>query len=225
MQSPCSCSKRGSSFLRPSESRKNWLGKLAQRYHESLTEEVRSYLLGRGLDQDAVSGSLLGLVSDPDPAHEQYRGRLSIPFITPTGVVYMRFRCLEDHNCKEFSHGKYEGPAGEDVRLYNVLALHDGGSSVAVCEGELDALVATSAGLPAVGVPGANNWKPYYYRLFQDYERVIVIGDGDKAGRAFVATLTPNIAASVPRPMPKDHDVTSYVVENGAEAFMRFINE
>lgn len=211
--------------MRPSESRKSWLGKLAQRYHEALTPEVLSYLENRGLDQDAVSGSLLGLVADPDPAHEQFRGRLSIPFITPTGVVYMRFRCLQDHDCKEFSHGKYEGQSGEEVRLFNVSALHDAGSTVGITEGELDALVATASGLPSVGVPGSNNWKPFYYRLFQDYERVIVIGDGDKAGRAFVATLTPNIAASVPRPMPKDHDVTSYVVENGADEFMRFINE
>jgi DNA primase len=216
---------RGWVSLRPSDSRKNWLGKLAQRYHESLTEEVRSYLASRGLDQDAVNGSLLGLVTEPDPAHEQYRGRLSIPFLTPTGVVYMRFRCLEDHECKEFKHGKYEGASGEDVRLFNVSSLHGSGSIVGIAEGELDALVATHSGLPSVGVPGANNWKPFYYRLFQDYERVIVMGDGDKAGRAFVATLTQNIPAAVPRPMPQDHDVTSYVVENGADEFMRYVTE
>lgn len=211
---------------RPSESRKNWLTKLANRYHESLTEEVRSYLEGRGLDRDAVNGSLLGLVVDPDPAHAQFEGRLSIPFITPTGVVYMRFRCLEQHDCKEApKHGKYEGPYGEEVRLYNVVALHSAETVVAITEGELDALVATASGLPSVGVPGANNWKPFYYRLLDDFEKVIVIGDGDSAGYKFCATLTPNIAAGISRPMPKGHDVSSYVVEHGAEAFLRFINE
>lgn len=208
--------------MRPSDSRKNWLGKLAARYHEALTPEVLSYLESRGLDQDAVTGNLLGLVSDPDPAHEQFRGRLSIPFITPTGVVFMRFRCLENHDCKEEEHGKYSGPSGEETRLYNVPSLHDAVSVVGICEGELDALAATVAGLPSVGVPGANNWKPFYYRLFDDFEQVILLGDGDRAGRDFVNKLLPNIAGAVSRPLPKDHDVSSYVVEYGAEEFMRF---
>jgi hypothetical protein len=208
-----------------SESRKNWLGKLADRYHAALTEEVLSYLKGRGLDQAVVSGSRLGLVAEPDAAHAQYEGMLSIPYITPTGVVWMRFRCLRDHDCKEYGHGKYTSPPREETRLYNVSALHDAESVVGICEGELDALVASDAGLYSVGVCGANNWKPHYYRLFQDFERVVVIGDGDSAGRAFVAELSSNIGGSVPRPMPKDYDVTSYVVEHGAEAFLSFIND
>ena len=82
-----------------SESHRNWLTELAHRYHDALTEEVRTYLETRALGPDVVTGSLLGLVSDPDPAHEQYRGRLSIPYITPAGVVGMRFRCMEKHDC------------------------------------------------------------------------------------------------------------------------------
>lgn len=209
--------------MRPSDSRKDWLGSLARRYHDALTPEVLSYLASRGLDRDAVTGSLLGLVSDPDPQHEQYKGRLSIPFITPTGVVYMRFRCLEDHECKDIEwHGKYEGPKGEGTALYNVSALHDAVSVVGVCEGELDALAASRAGLPAVGVPGAHNWKPFYYRLFDDFDQVILLGDGDSSGRKFVNELLPNLAGAVPRPLPKDYDVSSYVVEYGAEAFLKF---
>lgn len=161
---------------------------------------------------------------NPDPAHEQYEGRLSIPFNTPTGVVYMRFRCLEDHNCKESKdHGKYEGAAGLSTHLYNVNALHDPTPVVAICEGELDALVATASGLPAVGVPGINNWKPFYYRLFDDYERVIVIGDGDSAGRGFATQLSSNIVGAIPRPMPRDEDVSSFVTQYGPEAFLEYV--
>lgn len=206
--------------MKPSESQKSWLGKLARRYHDSLTPETRSYLASRGLDQGAVSGALLGEVIDPDPAHEQYRGRLSIPFITPTGVVAMRFRCLEDHECKEFSHGKYEGPAGDPTHLYNVQALHDATTIVGISEGELDALVATAAGLPTVGCVGASNWKPFYYRLFDDFEHVPILGDGDAAGRKWASGLVPHIPGAVSCVQPAGHDVTSYVVEHGAEAFM-----
>lgn len=207
----------------PESSLKNWLGNLAQRYHEALTPEVDSYLDGRGLNQELVRGARLGLVTDPDPAHQQYEGYLSIPFITPTGVVYMRFRCLRNHDCGEYNHGKYQGPEGLTTHLYNVEALHRADNVIAICEGELDALVATDAGLPTVGVPGANNWKPFYYRLFDDFERVVVIGDGDTAGRKFANQIAPNIPGALPRPMPKDEDITSFVVENGADAFLEYI--
>jgi DNA primase len=205
------------------ESHKNWLTSLAHRYHEALTPEVLSYLEGRALDQDAVRGALLGLVSDPDPAHEPYRGRLSIPYITPTGVVYMRFRCLEKHDCKEAGCAKYLGDTST-THLYNVQALHDATVEIGVAEGELDALVSTVSGLPAVGCAGASSWKPFYYRLFDDFERVYVLGDGDSAGRKWATTLSPHIPGATPKVMPVGHDVTSYVVEHGAEEFIKLIH-
>jgi DNA primase len=78
------------------------------------------------------------------------------------------------------------------------------------------------AGLPAVGVPGASNWKPLYHRLVDDYERVIILGDGDKAGRDFTIKLAPNIANAVQRPMPEGEDVSSFIVKYGAEAFLSY---
>lgn len=211
--------------MRPSESQKSWLGNLADRYHAALDEKTLSYLAARGIDQDAATGFRLGLVTDPDPAHHNYEGRLSIPFITPTGVVYMRFRCLEDHDCGDLEHGKYQGVSGDSTHLYNVGALHVSEGIVAVTEGELDALISTEAGMPAVGVPGATNWKPFYYRLFDDYERVVVVGDGDKAGREFVATLARNLGNSIRRPMPEGYDVNSYVLEHGPDAYLTYITK
>lgn len=217
--------------MQQSKSRKEWLARLAQQYHESLTPEVASYLEARGLGPTVRAGALLGVVVNPDPAHVQFEGRLAIPFITPTGIVHMRFRCLAEiadpsHECKEHKdHGKYEGPAGESTHLYNVSALHESQDVVGICEGELDALVATASGIPTVGVPGINNWKHFYYRLFDDYEKVIVIGDGDKAGRQFASTLANNIAGAIQRPMPTGYDVSSYVVERGPDAFREWVGE
>lgn len=210
--------------MRLSDSQKSWLGKLAQRYHESLTPEVVTYLEDRGIDQDAIAGFHLGYVDDPDPMHEPYRGRLSIPFLTPTGVVYMRFRCLEDHDCREEGHGKYEGARGTETHLYNVQALHDADTVVGITEGELDALVSTVSGFPAVGVPGATNWKPFYHRLFDDFEQVIVLGDGDKAGREFTGKLTQIIPTAEAKLMPEGMDVNSFVLENGAKSFLDYIS-
>lgn len=213
--------------MMPSESLKTWLGKTARRYNEALTPEVLSYLEERALDPDVVSTSLLGLVSDPDPLHETYRDRLSIPFITPTGVVYMRFRCIAEiedprHSCKEYGHGKYEGPSEQGTHLYNVAALHEADTVVAVTEGELDALVSSDAGLPGVGVPGSQNWKSFYYRLFSDFSRVVILGDGDKAGRDFTNKLASHISGGEAKVLPPGQDVTSFVVEHGKESFLEF---
>lgn len=214
--------------MRPSDSQKNWLGALTERYHEALTDDVLAYLASRGIDRDGATGLRLGLVADPDPAHERYVGRLAIPFITPTGVVSMRFRCLEDHgeqNCSDLWHGKYEGLEGEETRLYNVGALLDATDTIGISEGELDGAVATICGLPTVGVPGKNNFKPFYYRLFDEYERVILLGDGDPAGREFVASLSRNLNNGIRRPLPDGHDVTSYVMEYGPDAFMAYATD
>lgn len=208
--------------MRPSESHKSWLTELAHRYHEALTPEVRSYLEERALGPDAVRGALLGLVTEPDPAHEHYRDRLSIPYITPTGVVSMRFRCLECSDKCE-GHGKYEGVAGETTHLYNVQALHDATDAIGIAEGELDALVATYMGLPTVGCPGTGNWKDFYYRLFDDFQHVYVLGDGDPAGRNWTASLVPNIPGAVSRVMPNEYDVTRFVTEYGPQALLDYV--
>jgi len=211
--------------VRVSDSTKSWLGRLAQRYHESLTPEVATYLADRGIDPRAQAGFLLGLASDPDPLHESYRGRLSIPFLTPTGTVSMRFRCLEDHECKSAKHGKYEGLPGEETRLYNVQAIHDADVVVGICEGELDAVVSTISGLPAVGVPGGNNFKPHYYRLFQDFERVLILGDGDSAGRKFAAELAREIPTGEAKVMPVGEDVSSFIQQYGKDSFLEYISQ
>jgi len=211
-------------LLAPSDSLKASLGRLADRYHEALDQETLGYLESRGLDQDAVRGNLLGLVTDPDPLHAEYEGRLAIPYITPTGVVSMRFRCLQQHDCKENGCPKYIQPKGEPTHLFNVLALHTAEGVIGVCEGEMDAIMATVAGLPSVGIPGATNWKPFWHRLFQDFERVIVLGDGDKAGREFASKLSHTLPGGEAKVMPEGMDVNSFVVERGKEAFREYLS-
>lgn len=209
--------------MKPSDSLKSSLGRMADRYAESLDEETLSYLESRGLVPDVVRGYRLGLVSDPDPLHEDFRGRLSIPYLTPTGIVTMRFRCLEPHDCRENKCPKYLQPDSEPTHIYNVQALHDADTVIGVCEGEIDAITATIAGLPSVGIPGAQNWKSFWYRLFDDFAQVIILGDGDKAGRSFASKLAHSIPGGEAKVLPDGEDVNSLVAEHGAEAFLTFI--
>ena len=208
-----------------SSSRRSWLGRQAKRYHESLTAEAVSYLDARGIGEAERDSYQLGSAESPDPEHEPYTGRLSIPYITPAGVVSIKFRCMDSHHEEGQDPGgcpKYLGEAGEDTYLYNVMALHESSDTVAICEGELDALVCTMQGIPAVGVPGATKWRPHWHRLFEDYDTIIALGDGDAAGREFARKVIDKVHGADSRVLPAGHDVNSYVLEHGTVGFLEY---
>jgi DNA primase len=204
--------------VRLSQSRKNWLERVTAAYQQARPEWVDSYLIDRGIAKEAADTYRLGYVNEPDPQHEQFQGRLSVPFLTPTGVVALRFRCLLAHD--HDGCPKYQGPEGEETRLYNVDALHRAESYVGIAEGELDALVATESGVPTVGVPGSHAWKDHWFRLFEDFDRVLVFGDGDKAGREFGSKMLSILPNAETRTMPNGEDIGSFVIKYGWDEFI-----
>jgi DNA primase len=195
--------------------RRLYLESSTSRYQESL-EEAALYLAGRGITEETALSFRLGVVADPAPGDEQFKGRLSIPYITPSGIVDIRYRCLEDHKCKDIGHPKYMGRAGAVTHIYNVGAFLDATSFVCVTEGEIDAITLSQCGLPAVGLPGASSWKKHYPKLFEDYEDVYVYTDGDEAGLGFGRKLEAEIGGLVV-PMPEAHDCNSAYLVYGAD--------
>lgn len=202
----------------------------AQRYAAALADspEALKYLACRGIDVDPDipeeigNAWQLGLVVDPIPEHEAMRGRLAIPYTVPRGgPVGMKFRCVRDHgdaSCKDNGHAKYLSHAGMGQRLFGVTAFRFESPVIAIAEGEMDAIVATEAGFPACAVPGVKGWSDAWRHLFEGYERVLVFGDGDDAGRGFAEKLTALIPNARAVPLPNGHDVTSLVVEQGIDA-------
>jgi hypothetical protein len=156
-----------------SDSRRRSLDQATTRYHGNLGEAA-SYLEARGVNEQTATGFRLGVVSDPMPGHERFQGWLSLPYVTPAGVVGMKFRNLDptdDH--------RWDAPAGSRIHLYNTTALASGGEMCLLVEGEMKTLVATAQlGVPVVGTWGTN-WLPHWPRCFGDFDRVIVVGDND----------------------------------------------
>lgn len=189
---------------------KRSLGNAADRYHAHV-DRAASYLEERGLwDDGIVEKYRLGVVVDPTPEHEYATGRLSIPYITPTGVVNLKFRCIKGHDCKAIGgHAKYIGIDGLEDRVYNVQALHDATDVVYVAEGELDALSATEAGYPCVGVSGARKWQDHYTRLFEDFAEVVVFAEGDDDGRDFGRRVRDELDNARVVQLPDGEDVNS----------------
>jgi hypothetical protein len=178
------------------------------------------YLEGRGFTADTIGSARLGVVDEAIEGDPHATGlRLSIPYITQSGIVNIRYRCLRRHDCGASSCPKYLSSPGLPNRLYGVRRIMSAGSRICVTEGELDAITFDQLSYPAAGVPGAQSWKRHWRRCFEDFEQVHVFGDGDDAGRAFVKLVCAEIPASIPHVMPDRVDVNKMFVEEGRGFF------
>ena len=196
--------------MKQSVSQKELLGKAAERYAGSISL-AEDYLRSRVIPLEVARVARLGVVEHPEVGHELFRGRLSIPYITKSGVVDLRFRSLNPA-----VEPKYMGMTGAETKMYNVLDVDRAGDSICVCEGELDTLTISSmVGWACVGVPGANSWKKHYTRLLADFERVFVFADGDQAGTDFARSLARELPVTIIQ-MPDGEDVNSAFVKHGA---------
>jgi len=154
------------------------------------------------------------VVVEPLPGHDSYVGRLSIPYITQSGVVDIRFRAIGPQE------PKYMGLPGNETRMYNVSAIINADDTIAVCEGEIDTITLHyKVGINAVGIPGVNNWKPHYRKLLQDFETVIVFADGDQPGQDFARKLSREVSGILVINMPEGEDVNSMYLKHGVQWF------
>lgn len=184
------------------------------------------WLDGRGIDLEHARRNGLGVVVEPLRGHESYRGRLSIPYLTPSGTMALNFRCIQDHNCKEIEgHKKYLKPAGTKQHLYGVMYYDDADNFIALTEGEIDALTLQQIGIPALGVPGAENWKPHWTSILQDFSTVYVFSDGDEAGQKFAKRVMTEYDRTVNVRMPEGEDVNSVFVKYGKDYLLKKIEE
>lgn len=184
--------------------------------YSTFVDNVGPYLEGRGISREAAVTFRLGCVVDPLPGDEPFTGRLAIPYLTPAGVVQVRYRAVDD------SSPKYLGRAGDQTTLFNVLAFQQDSDVIAVCEGELDTIVAWQCGIAAVGLPGATSWKRHYARAFDDY-RVLVLADGDPAGRELGKRVASSIDNAVVISMPEGADVTDVFLWEGRDGLLKKI--
>lgn len=190
-------------------------------YEGGMTVEAATYLLARGLEPETVRTARLGVVVDPIPAHERYRGWLAIPYLVKGQPVRVRFRCMEDHEHK--GHGKYGQPTGETLLTYGVDDIREATDEIHVTEGEFDRLILKQAGFPAIGFPGASTWRPYHRRMLAGFNRVWVWGDPDQAGAEFSTKVTSAMPRSGRHVQLRDGDVTDTYLAGGAAALAALV--
>jgi len=199
--------------MKQNHSQKELLELASHKYAVNI-HQAENYLASRGITKEAARLARLGVVLEPDVGHEIFQGRLSIPYITKTGVVDLRFRSLNPA-----VEPKYLGLTGAETKMYNVLDIEKAGDFIGICEGEIDTLTLSHmVGIACIGVPGANSWKKHYTRLLADFERVFVFADGDQPGKEFATSLSRELPVTVVS-MEDGEDVNSTYVKHGASYF------
>lgn len=207
----------------PPLERRRALTAKAQQY-AGHADKATQYLGSRGITPQVAEVFLLGYVPDGE-----FAGRLSIPYVTPGGVVQIKYRCTDLTHHEGFKHTHEECPkylyeAGTGTFLYNAQVLIHAADEVVVTEGELDAIcVQAYTGKPAVAYPGTETWKkhPHYRLCFEGVSEVIVVADGDKAGKASAKAVAESIGihARVVE-LPAGEDSNSYIASQGAGAYL-----
>ena len=198
------------------EKQRQSLTDAAEKYCSSLTPQAASYLAGRGITKEVANTFRLGSVVEPSAGHEHAVGRLSIPYITPAGIVGIKFRTVDG------GVPKYLWPTGQKIGLFNVPDLHKHSDTIAICEGEIDTIILSGlVGIPAVGVAGVSQWKPWFPKLFESYSRILIFADNDvkEDGRNPGQELAKRIKEDLDKAdivhLPDNQDVNDIYLEYG----------
>ena len=192
----------------------------AQRYAQEISPEAIVALEERGISEQVAAKFQLGTITDPINGHEQYEGWISIPYITAMNhCVGFKFRRLDD------GKPKYGSPLGQKAHLYNVTDVLLQSPYIVICEGELDTVITSGVlGIPAVGVPGAQAWKPHFSKLINGYDTVYVVGDNDvkedgsNPGAEFSERVASEVLNSQIVQLPPGMDINDYYLAYGADA-------
>ena len=197
--------------MRLSSLQRQFLLQATQRYASKI-ELAKDYLSSRHLSVEEASTFHLGVVEDPLPGHEAYKGRLAIPYITPSGVVDIRFRAMGNED------PKYMGLVGAKTTMFNTQACFVADKYICVTEGEFDCIMMSVKTMhPTIGIPGANNWKSHYAKILDDFDVVIVLADGDPAGLEFGKKISRELGNVNIISMPDGEDVNSMMIKMGSE--------
>jgi DNA primase len=145
---------------------------------------AQEYVTARGISDRAASALRLGLVPAGTEGFEQFANRLAVPYLNMRKqVTGFKFRSLDPE-----SDAKYLALDGWATTLYNIQALNTPQGVLALTEGEADTWTMTTLGIPALGVPGVNNWKPHHKRILDGFT-ILYWPHDDKAGHGFAKSL------------------------------------
>lgn len=201
-------------MLVPSSAMRSLLAERLREYEKQFqsSQEALTYWEERGLTSAVAKAFRVGFVEEPLKGDARFKGRLAIPYITANGLaVSFKFRSIDG------SSDRYTKDKGDPARIFNTRVLTTA-RKVVITEGELDCTAATQCDLQAVGIPGANQWKPEWSRIFRNRE-ITVLCDGDDSGHEFGELVTERLYSGAVKviDLPNGEDVNSLLSKKGEE--------
>lgn len=190
-------------------------------YHEQLLEpegsEALDYLTeDRGLSWATIERLQFGFVLEPAvQEHSRFAGQVVMPNIAASGdPVGLKFRYL---GTPPEGKKRFDQPKGQEARLYNLQALNDASHVIYLTEGEADTASLIEVGLPAIAVPGANNWQSRKKHIVDGLQAVLM-RDNDDAGQQLADDINRDVEDLIVRTCAPYKDCNEMLVKAGGEA-------
>jgi DNA primase len=120
-------------------------------------------------------------------------------------------------------------PAGIKNSDITLLCTKRGSGEAYICEGETDALAFATAAPDIRGsvfaCPGASTFTHRHAEDMERFASVVVVPDGDKAGRDMVRRIAGMLDQVYAVAMPDGHDVCSYLTANGTQSLSKLLRD
>lgn len=216
-----------------SPKRQTFLNKAVAEYASQLADSAIGveYWESRGFSPEIQARWRLGFVADPLPEHARFVGWVTIPYYTPSGYAAIKFRCAHTRpECDAArvlnpKHRKYMQEVHAQDYLFNAHILSRGYETVYVCEGELDAIMASTHGLPSIAISGVDKWQEHWSWCFDGVDDLVLLADGDEPGFKMYRSLKSKLPQLRLVQMPPGEDVSSVVMKQGPEALEMLIGD
>lgn len=140
-----------------------------------------------------------GDFTKPHPMQASYDGKPVVTFAymdADRNTLFTRFRFGNSKPRSEYG-SKMTIPYGVWLPRNKADAKGNWPRSVILCEGESDQQTLYLHGFAALGIPGANNWKPEWAQLpvLKYANKVFIIQEPGDAGKKFVETISRDLGA------------------------------
>ena len=176
------------------------------------------YLRGRGFTDDTIQHFRLGVTrAGRNP-------RLIIPHFNQGQLGLLMYRSMPPED-KVFLREEGMGSI-----LFNVDALHESDGTIIICEAQLDAMSVWQAGhrnVVSVSTGAGTEFSNDYVDLLSGFKKIIMVYDGDQAGRDGAKTIRNRLGADRVwiAECPDGEDANSLLMKEGAQRVNRLIQE